>query len=203
MIPAPVHIDDATLLRIADGDEGAMRLLYDALFRSLLFYAESLIHERQPAEDIVMVAFTQYWERRRGFTALAAVKSFLYTAVRHACYRHNTQLLTREQHARETRRVSDMDDDFAESRMLIAEMTGRIYREIEQLNPRYREVVRLLFMQELSVKEAAAALNITEDNLRKRKERALEMLRNRVIQGKIGHLALLYLLLRQRMPWQD
>lgn len=180
-----------------------MRLLYDALYRSLLFYAESLIHRRQPAEDIVMVAFTQYWERRIGFTSLAAVKSFLYTTVRHACYRYNAQQLTRERHAREAGQVSEADDDFAESRMLIAEMMRRIYREIEQLNPRYREVVRLLFIQELSIKEAAAALDINEDSLRKRKERAVEMLRNKVIQGKIGHLALLYLLVRQRMPWQD
>jgi RNA polymerase sigma-70 factor (ECF subfamily) len=191
------------LFRIADGDETAMRLLYDALYKPLLFYAESLIHQRAQSEDIVMIAFTQYWERRQGFHAIAAVKAFLYTTVRHACYRYTSQQATRDQHAHEVQQASIIDNDFAESRMLIAEMIGSIYQQIEQLNPKYREVVRLLFVQELGIKEAAVALDISEDNLRKRKERAIEMLRNKVIQGKIGQMALFYLLIRQRMPWQD
>lgn len=180
-----------------------MRRLYDAFYKPLLFYAESLIHERVPAEDIVMVAFTQYWERRQGFQAIAAVKSFLYTTVRHACYRYTSQQATRHQHVQEAQQASAVDNDFAESRMLIAEMIGSVYQEIEQLNPRYREVVRLLFVQEQSIKEAAAALNISEDNLRKRKERAIEMLRNKVVGAKIAQLALFYLLVQQRMPWKD
>lgn len=180
-----------------------MRLLYETLYKPLLFYAESLIHERTPAEDIIMVAFTQYWERRQGFQAMAAAKAFLYTTVRHACYRYLSQQQTRHQHAIEAQHTPEADLDVADSRMMIAEMIGRIYREIEQLNPKYREVVRLLFVQELSIKEAAATLQISENNLRKRKERAVAMLRNKVIQAKIGRLALFYLLLEQRMPWSE
>lgn len=200
MTSKPENISNEVLSRIAEGDERALRTLYDEYYRSLLYFAEGLIHNRVQAEDIVIVAFTKYWERRRDFYELAAVKSFLYITIRNGCYKYYHQLETRDRHLHDAQEKLMESNDYIESRIVIAEMTHQIHREIENLNPIYRDVIHLLFVEELSIKDAAAKLNITCENARKRKERAIELLRNRIISHNIHIILLFYLIKQMKMP---
>lgn len=86
-------------------------------------------------------------------------------------------------------------DAFAESRMVIAEMVHQIYKEVHHLNPKYRDVIRLLFVEERSIREAADLLQITPENVRKRKERAVELLRDRIVRNNLSPLLLCCLFL--------
>lgn len=186
------------LTRLAGGDQAALRVLYDEWYLSLLYFAQSLIHQQAQAEDIVIVAFTRYWERHANFDNKAAIKSFLYTTVRNDCFKYHNQ---QETHARHLQAVAQQlpDAEYAESRIVIAEIIQHIHQEIELLSPIYRDVVHLLFVEEKSIKETAEQLNITAETVRKRKERAIEMLKNRLLHHHLGHLALLYLLTKAGM----
>jgi RNA polymerase sigma-70 factor (ECF subfamily) len=147
------------------------------------------------------MAFTRYWNQRTQFEALAAIKAFLYTLVRNDCYRYYHREESRKRHLLQAVSALPPEDSaFAESRMIIAEMVQQIHHEIEQLSPKYRDVIFLLFVEELSVKETAEQLNITADNVRKRKERAIELLRNSIIGSNLSNLALFYLIIHTRLP---
>lgn len=149
---------------------------------------------------MVMVAFTKYWEKHHDFDSLAAIKSFLYTVVRNGCYKYYNQKENREHLLKTFPGQQPESDDYIESRIIIAEIIHQVHSEIQQLNPIYRDVIQLLFVEELSVKEAADRLHITPENVRKRKERGIELLRNQVVIKNLGNLALLYLVFRFNMP---
>jgi RNA polymerase sigma-70 factor (ECF subfamily) len=185
--------DTQLLTRLASGDQSALRELYDDWYLSLLYFAQSLIHNQTQAEDIVIVAFTRYWDRRANFDHKEAIKSFLYTTVRNDCYKYYNQQETQAKHLQQVAEQLP-DADYAESRMVVAEVIQHIHQEINQLNPIYRDVVYLLFVEEKSIAETAAQLDITPETVRKRKERALGLLKNRLAHNHLGPLALLYLL---------
>lgn len=185
--------------RIVGGDEAEFRILYQAFYRPLLFFSRGLIANHEQSEDIVTSVFLTCWERREHFAAIKDVKAYLYAAVRHACYRYITQRGAREQYMQSVDKEPISQDDYIESRIIIAEMIKHIREEIDRLNPIYRDVVRLLFVEELSVKEVAARLAITEENVRKRKERAIELLRIRIVRDNLGNLALFYLIIQSRL----
>ncbi|WP_262891980.1 RNA polymerase sigma factor [Filimonas zeae] len=184
------------LQQLSTGDERALRILYNEYYTSLVFFANSMIHDTAQAEDIVITAFTRYWDKRTQFEALAAIKAYLYTLVRNDCYKYYHREEARKKHL-----LAVMDTlpeeyvAYADSRMVIAEMVQQIHREIEQLNPKYRDVIYLLFVEELSIKETAYQLQISENNVRKRKERAIELLRSRIVRANLGNLVLFYLVI--------
>ncbi len=168
--------DTALLARLAGGDQLALRILYDEWYLQLLYFAQSLIHNQAQAEDIVIIAFTRYWERREHFHHKAAIKSFLYTTVRNDCYKYHNQ---QEMQSRRLQAVAAQlpDAEFTESRIVVSEIIQHIHQEINKLNPIYRDVIYLFFVEEKTIAETAAQLNITPDNVRKRKERALSELK--------------------------
>lgn len=188
------------LQQLAAGDERALHILYNECYASLLFFAENLVHQKEQAEDIVIVAFTRYWDRRQRFDSLPGIKSFLYKVVQNDCYKFYHQQQARERRLQQVQEAQmPATEDFAESRMVIAEMVQHIHREIERLNPKYRDVIYLLFVEELSVQEAAVKLQLTPENVRKRKERAIALLRNTVVRSNLSNLALFYLVLHEKM----
>lgn len=193
MAGTPSPYDEAQLLlQLSAGEHSALEMLYSTYYTRLVHFADQLTHNRQQAEDIVIVAFTRYWERRAGFKHLNSIAAFLYTTIRNDCYKYLQQHHKRQAIANEP---LALNDDYIESRIVFAEAVDYIHAEIERLSPHYRDVIRLLFLEEVSVNEAAQRLGITPDNVRKRKERALEQLRNRVLIDKIRPLAFIMMLL--------
>jgi RNA polymerase sigma factor (sigma-70 family) len=187
------YTDVSLLAGLAGGDQSALRVLYDEWYLQLLYFAQSLIHNQAQAEDIVIIAFTRYWERRTLFSDKAAIKSFLYITVRNDCYKFHNQQQTRARHLQAVAEQSP-DAEFAESRMVVAEVIQHIHQEIDKLNPIYRDVIYLLFVEEKTIAETAAQLDITPETVRKRKERALSVLKYRIIKHQLGPLALVYLM---------
>ncbi len=95
---------------------------------------------------------------------------------------------------REQLRIFDLPDDsevaLAErlvnsgsspsGRLLAAELRDRVQAALESLEPRDREVLVLRYLEQLTTKEIAAVLGISEAAVKTRHRRALERLRRRL-----------------------
>jgi RNA polymerase sigma-70 factor (ECF subfamily) len=66
------------------------------------------------------------------------------------------------------------------ARLLAAELRDRVRAALEALEPRDREVLVLRYLEQLSTKEIAAVLGISEAAVKTRHRRALERLRRRL-----------------------
>lgn len=180
-----LHTNDQLIQNIASGDIEAFSQLYSQLYRPLLFFAENLIKDRVQSEDFTTSAFIAYWERKTQFASYVAVKVYMYKTVKHACYRHATQLAAQGKFNSSNAELDTLSETFIESRIIIAETLQKLRDNIEMLSPKYRDVIALLFLEECSIKEAAIRLSISEENVRKRKQRALELLRNGFLATKL------------------
>src|SRR6186713_2737261 len=74
------------------------------------------------------------------------------------------------------------------SRIVEAEILQEIYQEINRLPEQRKQVLEYFFVHELTTKEIAARLQMSENQVRTIKSKALDQLRNRIIAKEMLYL---------------
>ncbi|MFT4016738.1 MAG: RNA polymerase sigma-70 factor [Agriterribacter sp.] len=163
-------------------DEGATRYIYNSFYRSLCYYAQSILHNNQEAEDIVVDAFIKLLHKRKDFYHIKDIKSFLYTATRNACIDF-LRKQKRHEHSHNEIEYLTAQAVFPDDIDIVnAEVLATLYREIENLPPQCGAVFKLLFFQRLSTEETAKQLNISAKTVLNQKGKAIQLLRKAFLQ---------------------
>lgn len=161
------HIHDAFL---AAYDQHA-----DALFRFVYFRTGS----RDDAHDITQEAFLRTWRYMAEGKEVNELRAFLYKTAKHILYD-----LTKQKHVRNTYSL----DAFLDEGNEVADTTPpsdydkldveRALKLLESLEPPdYREVIYLRFIEDLGITEIATALEVSENVVSVRINRALKKLK--------------------------
>ena len=145
----------------------------DEIFRHEFFR----VHDREKAKDITQETFTRTWEYLRAGKEVDYMRAFLYRVANNLVIDQSrvsgrtTSLETAvEEGMQFGDEVEKIDHEFsADARMLIG--------SIDQLEPIYREVIILRYLQDLSVTDIAHQLGEKETNVSVRIHRAIEKLR--------------------------
>ena len=151
--------------------------IIDALYRlyeqPMYFEAYKILHDEYLAEDAVHEAFLKLIRNRKKIAdpSSPSVRSYVHKTLKSAAL----DLYRRQKKQRE--KMLEMDE--AMENTLIAED----FRQdlpislLSELPPKYASVMRCLFLDGLSTKETAAVLDISEELVRKRCERARKLLK--------------------------
>jgi RNA polymerase sigma-70 factor (ECF subfamily) len=159
------------------GDIKAFNQLFEEFYASLFYYSRHLVREEEEAKDIVITCLHKCWERRAQFEHYNHIKSFLYLIVRNA----GLNYLKKEQ--RTAARFQDFllsaelvqqEDDYL---LIEAEVLKRVYKAVNGLPKKCRRVFELTYLEEKSVAEIAALLQISPANVSVQRHRALQLLR--------------------------
>lgn len=154
------------------------QLMFELYEQKMYRVAFAILQDKGRAEDAVMDAFEKVLRKPLDYGPRSdEAKGLMLSAVKSAAID-----LYRKQ-ARERRvvaypgddeitRTAGMADDVA-----IAESAGSL---IEGLPGHYRDVLRERFIEGRSVAETAEDLQITQSNVRKRQQRAIEALRRQI-----------------------
>jgi RNA polymerase sigma factor (sigma-70 family) len=181
------------------GDGPADGQLFSFLFRPLCFYAERITGSRPEAEDIVVDSFLKCYRRRDQFDTLEHIRSFLYLTVKNASLDY---LAAEKRHDRSHREWQSRLENagqpvLVEDALIRTEVLGEIFNEVEALPPRCREIIRLIFKEDLSTDEIAERLGIDRQNVRSQKARGLQLLRSRLLaRDSLGIIFLSILLMK-------
>lgn len=165
---------------LAQGKESAMIALYDSFFISLCAYGCRFLQNEQVVKDIVQEVFMTVWNKRRDFTSVVNLRSFLYVSVRNACLNH----LRDEK--RKGQKVPLLEENLSneEANLVIEEEVFRmISKEVEALPPKMREIFEMTLL-DLKVKDIAEALKLSEYTVRNQKALAKKRLQER-LKGKM------------------
>ncbi|MFT3747029.1 MAG: RNA polymerase sigma-70 factor [Agriterribacter sp.] len=163
-------------------DDGATRYIYNSFYRSLCYYAQSILHNKQEAEDIVVDVFVKLLHKRNDFYDIKDIKSFLYTATRNACIDF---LRKQKRHGHSHNEIAYLTKPavFSDDIDIVnAEVLATLYQEIENLPTQCGAVFKLLFFQRLTTEEAAAQLNISSKTVLNQKGKAIQLLRKAFLQ---------------------
>lgn len=159
-----------------DFRNGKLALLYRFIYPSLLFYARRYLPDNEAyyAEDYVQDAIFKAWKIAHRIQTLSNLKSFLYTAIRNECISHLRNIKARNRY--EIWVDIDLHDN-QESLILDAEVAGLILNAMKTLPDDERRVLELSFFEGKKNIEIAAQLSVSDSTVKKRKARALFMLR--------------------------
>lgn len=154
-----------------------LEFLHASYYDRLLYYAWTIIHDKETSRDLVQEAFIGYWnQKERVSPNPVQIRNFLYVNVKNSCLKHL-------RHDKVVDKYMGMQDpDPAEeasalNKMIQAEAIGEIYAAIESLPERCRKISKMGYLEGLKNHEIAEQLGLSVNTVKTQKKRALQLLR--------------------------
>ncbi|MEK7193222.1 MAG: RNA polymerase sigma factor [Patescibacteria group bacterium] len=159
------------------GEALAFGLLYDYYQPRIYRFVLIKVSQREEAEDLTHQVFLSAWQniatyRHRGYP----FSSWLYRIARN-------QIIDFYRTGKKESRLDDIDPDYfitearAEFDLDTKLQLGRVQQAIQKLKPEHQDVIIMRFIEEMSSKEVAAAIEKTEGAVKLIQHRALKQLR--------------------------
>lgn len=161
------------------GNEQAFEQLYTRYAIELLTIAVQKTNDREVAKELVQSVFVTFFQNKATAHQIHSLKAYLYTVLKNRLLDHYRHLLVQKKHKLYSGQLyvaTDINNvytyiDTRELELLLQE-------EIKKLPPQCKHVFRLRREAELSNREIARQLNISENTVEQHMRRALRLLRH-------------------------
>ncbi|MET1057693.1 MAG: sigma-70 family RNA polymerase sigma factor [Pedobacter sp.] len=179
-ISYPKLTDDDLLYRLKNDDHLAFTEIFNRYSQLLYAHAYNKLRVESDARDVLQDMFMKFWDRRGSLEEGNNLAGYLFVALK------NTILNLIKSKARLTMYADSFAKANADSGIytdtLIREkqFSAMIEAEIANLPPRMRAVFELRRKENLSNKEVAARLGITESTSADQMKKAVRILKNRI-----------------------
>ncbi|TSC58187.1 MAG: ECF subfamily RNA polymerase sigma factor [Candidatus Peregrinibacteria bacterium Greene0416_19] len=177
MPPIPLSEAELQVLvrKAQDGDTEAFGKVYDHYFLQVYRYT-SFRSQREMVEDLVADVFVKAWEKLHTYKPRKDVPfgAWLFRIARHVIidtYRRNREIDEMPDDLLDPDRLNHADASVAQHDLLQV-----VRGALDMLPRRYREILILSYVSELTHKEVARSLRMTEGGVRILKFRALRKL---------------------------
>jgi RNA polymerase sigma-70 factor (ECF subfamily) len=164
-----VASDVALLAQVAGGDRLAMRNLYLRHERRVFRFVLRMLGDRCLTEDVLSEVFFEVWKKAEHFQGRSSVSTWLLGIARH-------KALTAA--ATKFRSFESLDGPAAisvadptadqDAAMLEYERSVILHRCLEALSHEHREIIDLVYYQEMTIKQIADLLAIPENTVKTR-----------------------------------
>ena len=178
-IAAKTLIDTNLLKRIANGDRDAFSELYKNYQPRLIkFCSRILKNDVALAADIVDEAMIEIWRSAGSFSGKSQPSTWIHSIARFRLIgylRKNKELLQDE-----SSEWLNYEDDalLPDEEIIVSERSEEIIKGIGKLSDKHREVIELVYFRELSIKDIALMLDISENTVKTRMFYARNHLKN-------------------------
>lgn len=161
---------------LAERNEDDLRILLDRHKESLILFLSSYVHNLEDAEELMIDAFAEAAAGKAVFYGRSTFKTWLFSIGKKKAI---TQLrkAKRLPDARELLADSDGFVPPPELRILQAERNKQLYTALSRLNSDYRQVLALLYFEEMSNEEMGRVLGKSKKQIYNLVERARKALK--------------------------
>ncbi len=172
--------EDRMLIKdLIEGEKRAFDQLYHRYWESLFRYIASVLKDEDDTADVLQDTFFKVWEQRDRLQHVESVKAYLFTMARNGALR---SIALRQNHQRFLDSLADFLKDVsyegsAEDSLALAELQQSLDRRINRMPPRMREVFLLSRLENLSNREIAERMHISENTVKKQINYALKFIR--------------------------
>jgi len=147
----------------------------------MIFYARKFVDD-QTAEDVVHDVFLKIWNSDTVMLVNDNIKSYLFSAVQHTCLDLLKHQVVHDDYISKSTRDLQMEELSTSENMLDnlieREQIDAIYKEIDRLPEKCREVFTLAYLEEKKNMDIAEQLNISVRTVEAHIFKALKILRN-------------------------
>jgi RNA polymerase sigma-70 factor (ECF subfamily) len=163
---------------INQGDRKAFREVFEHFFNALAAFGYQYLQDQSEVEDMVQESFISFWEKRKDFDHINAVKSFLYTSVRNKCLNQLKHKAVMKKHESSLVYEIETDHSFA-GQVIEEEAFNQLFTEIKALPESAREIM-ILALNGLKNQEIADELNISINTVKTQKKIAYSKLKDKL-----------------------
>ena len=172
--------DHDLVVFLIEGKEAAFAELYNRYKGPLYLHAYRMLQNEDEAKDIVQEMFAYIWFKRNEIVVPDSVDAYLYSSVRN-------RILNFIAHQKVIAKYVDSLDNYLEQaisstdeKMMEKELLTVLQNEIALLPPKMREVFELSRHHDLSHKQIADQLNISDKTVKKQVSKAIRILRLKI-----------------------
>lgn len=169
------HPDVELIKRVSAGDTGALAILLERYWASLVRYATGLLGSRDDAEDVAVETFERLWERRDAWWVEGTALPLLFRIGRNLSFD-----LLRRRSARQRVETSVQTPPAVvtpQAELEIDELVTLVAGAVDALPERRREVLMLVRMHGLSRKEVAELMDLAPQTVANHLQLALDDVR--------------------------
>lgn len=164
---------------IRAGREGAFEQLFKEYYRALSVFALKYVEDIDTAKEIVQDFFVHLYESRHMIVITTSLRSYLYQSVRNRCLNLLKQQKIRSEHLDNLKYEQESSEDI-EANIEETELEDRIFRIVEGLPVRCREIFTMSRVKGLTNQEIAEQLGISKRTVETQISNALKVLRERL-----------------------
>lgn len=186
--------ESVSLLLLRRGDRQAFSKLYDLYWEMLYQYVVRVLHDREEAMDVVQDTFISLWQQRGDLRDVQSLQAYLKAMARYKALKSIQHNIRKHDYLESLLDCFAQHEENPEGLMVAHELRGIIDAEIERLPAMMRKVFVLSRQENLSHKEIASKLIISDKTVKKQISNALKILRAKINDPYITSLLLLTVL---------
>jgi RNA polymerase sigma-70 factor (ECF subfamily) len=171
------YSDNELVSLLKSDNHGAFTEIYNRYSESLYLHGYKKLRDREQARDIVQDIFTVLWNRRTEFELHALLSAYLFTAVRNRVIKVIAHKNVESNYFSLLGSYLEEGQAATDHFVRIKDLEAHIENEIDALPEKMQAVFRRSRQSNLSHKEIAQELNLSESTVKKQVNNALKILR--------------------------
>jgi RNA polymerase sigma-70 factor, ECF subfamily len=185
IVSEPCEQDDAQLVKASQqGDQDAFALLVQRHQRRVFNLVLRMLQDYEDASEVTQEAFLAAWQGLPSFRGEARFATWLYRIAYHCCLRQ-LERRKRERNLQATIQAEQILEGMYKEEQVedILELRDRqavVREQLEQMPARYRSVLILRHLQEMTYEEMAAVLSMPIGTIKTHLFRARHLLKERL-----------------------
>lgn len=172
--------DDDLFTLFRKGDQLAYTEIYNRYEGVLQIHAYRKLGDYEDVKDVMQELFTNLWVKRAELPQTSNLSGYLYTALRNRIFDLMSHKQVANKYTQSLQHFIGQGQYLADQDLREKELKALIQKEIDALPAKMREVFILSRHGELSHKEIAEKLNISEQTVSKQITNALKILRTKL-----------------------
>jgi len=165
---------------IANDDDQAFAEIYRRYKGVLFLHAYRMLGDQEEAKDILQELFTTLWLNRKEIKPHTSFSSYLYKALRNRIFDVIAHKKVEQKYISSLAAFIEQGECVTDQQVREKELTVLIEQEVSLLPPKMREVFEMSRNTDLSYKEIAEELHISDKTVKKQVSNALHILRQKL-----------------------
>ncbi len=156
--------DFELIKKLSEGDQIAFKELYEETYEKVYFYLFRLFKEKSLAEDVIVETYTEVWINAKNFRGEARLLTWIIGIARNIAMNKLKKLQFHES-------IDNFPDIPDKRNYPETELNGNkelIQKAMMMLSLKHREVLDLVFFQEMTYKEVSVILQIPVNTVKTR-----------------------------------
>jgi RNA polymerase sigma-70 factor (family 1) len=169
--------DEQLVILLKKGDQLAFTEIYSRYAEKLAGFAASKLYSLDDSRDLLHDLFVSFWENRDSLNISSNLQSYLFTILRRRIVDKIRKNIIREEYAVMLQSLTTTHHSTTEQQIVEKDLKQQIRNALNELSPRVQEIYHLSREENLSTREIAEKLDLSEQTVKNQLTVALKHLR--------------------------